>query len=195
MHSARILTQHGPITSLITTVFWMVIVIISGCFSIVLNISLLLSEISRSYLSSLLRACLCACVWVTLLYGVYSACRLLLVWWRARERLHKAYFFFNWLPYLRDWYYIFDCGIVYRIRSVCFWASRGYGSVSQMYGSGSGSIYHQANIVQKPWFQLLCDPFIDFSSLKNYVNVPSKSINQINVDKFLLLSFWMSMTK
>jgi hypothetical protein len=36
---------------------------------------------------------------------------------------------------------------------------------------GSGSFYHHAKIVRKPCFMIL----FDFLSLKNYVNVPSKS--------------------
>jgi hypothetical protein len=34
------------------------------------------------------------------------------------------------------------------VGSICFWASPGSGSISQRYGSGSGSFYHQAKIVR-----------------------------------------------
>jgi hypothetical protein len=54
----------------------------------------------------------------------------------------------------------------------------GYGSISQRHGSGY--FYHQAKIVRKtliPNFLLL---LFDFLSLKNDVNVCSKSITQKN---------------
>jgi hypothetical protein len=35
-----------------------------------------------------------------------------------------------------------------------------FGSVSHKYGSGSGSFHHQAKIVKKPLFLLLCDFFM-----------------------------------
>ncbi len=38
----------------------------------------------------------------------------------------------------------------------------GSGSISQRYGSGSGSFSHQAKIVRKPWFLLFCDLFLTF---------------------------------
>jgi hypothetical protein len=55
----------------------------------------------------------------------------------------------------------------------------GSGSTSQRYGSGSGSFYHHAKIVRKKnldsfYFVTL----FDFLSLKNDVNVPSKSNKQ-----------------
>jgi hypothetical protein len=56
----------------------------------------------------------------------------------------------------------------------------GSGSIRQRYGSGSGSVYHQAKIVRKaliPTVQF-CDFFMFFLSLKNNVNVPSKSNKQ-----------------
>ncbi len=43
------------------------------------------------------------------------------------------------------------------------------------YGFGSGSFYHQAKIVRKPWFQLFCDFLMTFLSLKNDVNVAWKN--------------------
>jgi hypothetical protein len=58
----------------------------------------------------------------------------------------------------------------------------GSGSISQRYGSVS--FYHQAKIVRKPWFLL----FSDFLSLKNDVNVPSKS-TVISRSIFLKLGF------
>ncbi len=56
----------------------------------------------------------------------------------------------------------------------------GSGSSSQRYGSESGSFYHRAKIVRKTlipssyYFVTL----LDFLSLKNYVNIPSKSNEQ-----------------
>jgi hypothetical protein len=45
------------------------------------------------------------------------------------------------------------------------------------YGSGSGSrnFHHQAKLIEKPLFLLFCDFLMIFLSLKNDVNVPSKS--------------------
>jgi hypothetical protein len=45
-----------------------------------------------------------------------------------------------------------------------FFGPPGSGCISQRYGSGSGSrfFYHQAKIVRKPWFLLLCDFFLTF---------------------------------
>ncbi len=40
------------------------------------------------------------------------------------------------------------------------------GSVSQRYGFGSGSFYHQAKIVWKPWFLPFCDFFMTLSLKK-----------------------------
>ncbi len=40
--------------------------------------------------------------------------------------------------------------------------SPGSGSISQRYGSGSGSFYHQAKIVRKPWFLLFSDFLLTF---------------------------------
>jgi hypothetical protein len=52
----------------------------------------------------------------------------------------------------------------------------GSGSISQRYGSGSGSFYHRAKIVRKTLIPtvVLLYYFITLS-LKNDVNVPSKS--------------------
>jgi hypothetical protein len=50
----------------------------------------------------------------------------------------------------------------------------GSGSISQRYGSVSGSFCHQG----KPWFLLFCDFFLIFI-VENNVNVPSKKIKQI----------------
>ncbi len=54
----------------------------------------------------------------------------------------------------------------------------GSGSISQSYGSGS--FYHQAKI-EKPWFLLLCDFFLNFFSIENYVITPSKTDQQKNL--------------
>ncbi len=56
----------------------------------------------------------------------------------------------------------------------------GSGSISQRYGSGSGSFYHQAKIVWKTLIPTVLWLLLDFLSLKNYVNVPSKSNKQRN---------------
>jgi hypothetical protein len=50
----------------------------------------------------------------------------------------------------------------------------GSGSTSQRYGFGSVSFYHHAKIVRKT----LMPSIFDFLSLKNDVNVPSKSNKQ-----------------
>jgi hypothetical protein len=56
----------------------------------------------------------------------------------------------------------------------------GSGSISQRHGSGSGSFYHQAKkVVRKTLIPTVLLLLFDFS-LKNYVNVPSKSNIQIN---------------
>jgi hypothetical protein len=70
----------------------------------------------------------------------------------------------------------------------------GSGSTSQIYGSGSGSgsFYHHAKIVRKtliPRYYFVT--FFDFLSLKNDVNVPSKSNKQKKLcskSNFLLAS-------
>jgi hypothetical protein len=52
----------------------------------------------------------------------------------------------------------------------------GSGSTSQRYGSGS--FYHHAKIVRKTLIPTILLIFFDFLSLKNDVNVPSKSNKQ-----------------
>ncbi len=56
-----------------------------------------------------------------------------------------------------------------------------FGSISQRYGSGSisqryesGSFYHQAKTLRKTLIPTVLWLLLDFLSLKNYVNVPSK---------------------
>jgi hypothetical protein len=59
-----------------------------------------------------------------------------------------------------------------------FWPP-GSESTSHMYGSGSGSFYHHAKIIRKilnPRYYFVT--LFDFLSLKNNVNVPSKSNKQ-----------------
>jgi hypothetical protein len=53
-------------------------------------------------------------------------------------------------------------------------------SISQMYGSGSGSrsFHHQAKIVLKTMIPIVLCLLFAFLSLKNDVNVPSKSSKQ-----------------
>ncbi len=49
---------------------------------------------------------------------------------------------------------------------------------------------------EKPWFLLFCDFFFDFLSLKNYVNVASKSNKQDNLEKIKFeFPSWRSLTK
>ncbi len=59
----------------------------------------------------------------------------------------------------------------------------GSGSVSQMYRSGS--FHHQAKIVRKTLIPTVLWFLFDFLSLKNYVNVPSKSNKQKNCYKLV----------
>ncbi len=70
----------------------------------------------------------------------------------------------------------------------------GSGSISKRYGSGSGtgSFYQQAKIVRKPLIPTVLWLRLDFLSLKNDVNAPSKSNKQ---KSFFLLASWRSMTK
>ncbi len=58
----------------------------------------------------------------------------------------------------------------------------GFGSFSQRYGSGSryGSFYQRAKIVRKTLIPTVLWLLLDFLSLKNDVNVPSKSNKQKN---------------
>ncbi len=51
----------------------------------------------------------------------------------------------------------------------------GSGSISKRYGSGSGSFYNQAKTVRKTLIPTSCLLLYDFLSLKNDVNVASKS--------------------
>ncbi len=60
----------------------------------------------------------------------------------------------------------------------------GSGSISQRYGSGS--FYHQAKIVRKTLISTVFWLLFDFLSLKNDVNVPSKSHKQKNLFKNLV---------
>ncbi len=53
--------------------------------------------------------------------------------------------------------------------------------------SGSVSLYHQAKIVRKTLIPTVLRLRYDFLSLKNYVNVPSKSNKQKKLD-FLVAS-------
>jgi hypothetical protein len=57
----------------------------------------------------------------------------------------------------------------------------GSGSISQR--SVSGSFHHQTKIVRKILGPVLFCDFFYFLSLKNYVNVPSKSNKQKNLEK------------
>ena len=51
----------------------------------------------------------------------------------------------------------------------------GSGSISQRYESGSGSFHHQTKIARKTLIPIILQLLLDFLSLKNDVNVPSKS--------------------
>ncbi len=63
-------------------------------------------------------------------------------------------------------------------------------------GSGSGSFYYQAKIVRKTLIPTDLWLLFDFISLKNDVNVPSKSNQQENFFSIsFLLASWRSMTK
>jgi hypothetical protein len=62
----------------------------------------------------------------------------------------------------------------------------GTGSISHRYGSESGSFYHQAKIVRKTLISTALWLLFYFLSLKNYVNVPSKSDKQ----KHWIILFW-----
>jgi hypothetical protein len=52
------------------------------------------------------------------------------------------------------------------------------GSISQRYGSGSGSFYDQTKIVRKILNPTVLRLLLEFLSLKNNINVPSKSNKQ-----------------
>jgi hypothetical protein len=60
-------------------------------------------------------------------------------------------------------------------------SSQSYGSgTGSVSGSGSGSFYHQAKIVRKSLIPIVLCLLLYFLSLKNDVNVPSKSKKQNN---------------
>jgi hypothetical protein len=61
-----------------------------------------------------------------------------------------------------------------------------FGSISQRYGSGS--FYNQAKIVRKTFIPTVLLLLYDFLSLKNDVNVPSKSKKQKNSEKKICLT-------
>jgi hypothetical protein len=63
----------------------------------------------------------------------------------------------------------------------------GSGSTSQRYGSGS--FYHQAKIERKTLFPTVLLLLLDFLSLKNDVNLPSKVISRKTL---FLISFFLA---
>ncbi len=70
----------------------------------------------------------------------------------------------------------------------------GFRSVSQRYGSGS--FYHRAKIVRNTMIPTVLRLLYDILSLKNNVNVPTKSNKQENLEKnCVLLVSWRSMEK
>ncbi len=73
----------------------------------------------------------------------------------------------------------------------------GSGSTSKRYGSGSGSFCHHAKIVTKTLIPTILWLFLTFLSLKNDVNVPSKSNKQKKLCQKIsfLLASWRSMTE
>ncbi len=80
--------------------------------------------------------------------------------------------------------------------SVRFWASR----IRIHYkrhrsGSGSGSFYHHAKLVRKPLSPNVLWLINDFLSLKNDVNVVSKSNSTKNVEKNLFLVAILKVTE
>ncbi len=93
-----------------------------------------------------------------------------------------------------------NLGAVLRIRIRIFFGPPGSGSlfINQRYWSGSdpGSFYHQAKIVKETLIPTVLWLLVDFLSVENNVNVPSKSNKQKNI---FLISFlfasWRSMTK
>ncbi len=64
--------------------------------------------------------------------------------------------------------------ILYTVLS-CSRQCCGSGSISQRHGSGSGSFHHRAKIVRKTLIPTVLSLIFDFLSLKNDVNVLSKS--------------------
>ncbi len=69
----------------------------------------------------------------------------------------------------------------------------GSGSISQRYGSGSGSgsFFHKAEIIRKTLISTVLWSLVDFLSLKNYVNKPSKSNTQKNLFKLVFVGVLM----
>ncbi len=69
-----------------------------------------------------------------------------------------------------------------------FFGPPGCGSISQRYGSGSGSesFYQQAKKVRKTLIPTVSLLLLDFLSLKNDANVPAKSNKQKNLFKKLV---------
>ncbi len=65
-----------------------------------------------------------------------------------------------------------------------FWPP-GSGSINQRYGSGSGSLYHQAKLVRKTLIPTVLWLLFDFFIFKNYLNVPSKSNKHKNFSKLV----------
>ena len=57
----------------------------------------------------------------------------------------------------------------------------GSGSNSQRYGSGSGSLYHQAKIVRNTFLPTVMGLLFDLLYLKNVANVPVKKISRKTV--------------
>ncbi len=76
------------------------------------------------------------------------------------------------------------------VGSICFWASWIRILLSE---SGSRSFFHQAKIVRKTLVFTVLWILFDFLSLKNDVNVPSKSNNNYIIS--FLLAPWRSITK
>ncbi len=70
------------------------------------------------------------------------------------------------------------------------------GSISERYGSGSGSVYQQAKILRITSIPTVLWLLLDYLSLKTDVNVPSKSNKQNNFLKnSFLFASWRSMPK
>jgi hypothetical protein len=64
------------------------------------------------------------------------------------------------------------------------------GFTSQWYGSGSESFYHQAKIIRKTLIPTVLWLLLDFLSMKNDINVPSKRNKQKNLFKKLVFFCW-----
>jgi len=67
----------------------------------------------------------------------------------------------------------------------------GSGFISTGYGSGSGSFYNQAKKLRKTLISTVLRLLYDFLSLKNGVNVASKSTKQNNLEKITLVAILM----